>query len=51
LRAFDRSALLDRIDEQLEHQPTGTTRNKKLLPGLTPPWDAALPVWELRVGD
>jgi mRNA-degrading endonuclease RelE of RelBE toxin-antitoxin system len=51
LRAFDRTQLLDRIEEQLRHQPTQETRNKKRLPGLKPPWDAVFPVWELRVGE
>lgn len=51
LRAFDRSQLLDRIEEQLRHQPTQETRNRKLLPGLKAPWDVMLPVWELRVGN
>ncbi len=51
LRAFDRTRLLDRIEEQLRHEPARQTRNKKLLPGLKPPWDAVLPVWELRVGE
>jgi hypothetical protein len=26
-------------------------RNRKLLPGLRPPWEQELPVWELRVGE
>ena len=51
LRAFDRAQLLDRIEEQLSHEPNQETRNKKKLPGLKAPWDAVLPVWELRVGD
>jgi mRNA-degrading endonuclease RelE of RelBE toxin-antitoxin system len=50
LRAFDRSRLLDRVEQQLSHQPTLETRNRKLLPGLKPPWESMLPVWELRVG-
>ena len=37
--------------EQLTEQPTQETQNKKLLPGLKPPWDQELPVWELRVGE
>ena len=49
LRAFERTRILDQIEEQLTHQPTQETRNKKLLPGLKPPWDQELPVWELRV--
>jgi mRNA-degrading endonuclease RelE of RelBE toxin-antitoxin system len=51
LRAFERARLLDQIEEQLTGQPTQETRNKKLLPGLKPPWDQELPVWELRVGE
>ena len=49
LRAFDRARLLDKIEEQLSHQPTQEARNRKMLPGLKPPWDQELPVWELRV--
>jgi mRNA-degrading endonuclease RelE of RelBE toxin-antitoxin system len=51
LRASDRARLLDRIEEQLRDQPTRETRNRKMLPGLKPPWDAVSPVWELRVGE
>jgi mRNA-degrading endonuclease RelE of RelBE toxin-antitoxin system len=51
LRAFERRQMLDQIEEQLTHQPTQETRNRKLLPGLKPPWDEELPVWELRVGE
>ncbi len=43
--------ILDQIEEQLTVQPTQKTRNKKLLPGLKPPWDQELPVWELRAGE
>jgi mRNA-degrading endonuclease RelE of RelBE toxin-antitoxin system len=50
VRPFDRSRLLDRIEEQLAQQPTTETRNRKILVGLTPPWDHEPPVWELRVG-
>ena len=51
LRAFERTRILDQIEEQLAQQPTQETRNKKFLPGLKPPWDDELPVWELRVGE
>ena len=51
LRAFERARILDEIEEQLTEQPTQETRNKKLLPGLKPPWDQELPVWELRAGE
>jgi mRNA-degrading endonuclease RelE of RelBE toxin-antitoxin system len=49
LRAFERSQLLDEIEEQLRFQPTQQTRNKKLLVGLKPPWGDEIPVWELRL--
>ena len=51
LRAFERKRILNRIQEQLTHQPTQKTRNKKELPGLTPPWEHVQPVWELRVDE
>jgi mRNA-degrading endonuclease RelE of RelBE toxin-antitoxin system len=51
LRAFDRTRILDEIDEQLAYEPAQETRNKKLLLGLKPPWDQELPVWQLRVGE
>lgn len=38
LRASDRKRILDKIDEQLTHNPTEETRNKKILIGLKPPW-------------
>ncbi len=50
LHVFERKRILDRIEEQLTHQPTQKTRNKKELPTLSPPWEHVEPVWELRVG-
>jgi mRNA-degrading endonuclease RelE of RelBE toxin-antitoxin system len=50
LRAPERKRILDRIDEQLLHNPTEETRNKKSLVGLKPPWEHEEPVWELRIG-
>lgn len=50
MRAVDRKRILEKIDEQLTHEPTQTTRNKKMLVGLTPPWETERPVWELRIG-
>jgi mRNA-degrading endonuclease RelE of RelBE toxin-antitoxin system len=50
IRAFDRRQLLDEIERQLSHEPTQATRRRKLLRGLTPPWEHTPPVWELRVG-
>ena len=51
LRAFDRNLLLDRIEEELLHQPKQTTQNKKELVGLVPPWESEEPTWELRSGE
>jgi mRNA-degrading endonuclease RelE of RelBE toxin-antitoxin system len=51
LRPFERNQVLDRVEEQLTHQPTQETRNKKRLVGLKPPWEHVEPVWELRVGE
>ena len=51
LRAYERSQILDRIEEQLTHNPTQQTRNKQILVGLIPPWEHVQQVWELRVGE
>lgn len=50
LRASDRKRILDKIDEQLTHNPMEETRNKKILVGLKPPWEHEEPVREIRVG-
>jgi len=51
LTAATRKRLLDRMDEQLTHEPTRESRNKKPLRGLEPPWEHVQPIWELRVGE
>ena len=51
LRASERKIILDAVDEQLAHEPTRPTRNRKILVGLIPPWEYVEPVWELRVGE
>ena len=51
MRVFDRRRILNRIDEELSHQPTQETRHKKIISGLTFPWDHEEPAWELRVGE
>jgi mRNA-degrading endonuclease RelE of RelBE toxin-antitoxin system len=51
LHAFERKHVLDNIDKQLTYEPTRETRNRKMLPGLTPPWEQIEPVWELRIGE
>ncbi len=50
LRATDRKRILDKIEEQLQGNPSEQTRNKKMLVGLKPPWEHEEPVWELRIG-
>jgi mRNA-degrading endonuclease RelE of RelBE toxin-antitoxin system len=50
LRARDRSLIVDRIKEQLRHEPTKSTRMKKLISGLRAPWLVGRPIWQLRVG-
>lgn len=49
--ANERGRILDRIEQQLKHEPTQQTRNRKILVGLVPPWNHVDPVWELRVGE
>ena len=51
IRAFERRHLLDQIEQQLSHEPTYATRNRKVLRGLMPPWEHVPPVWELRVNE
>ena len=51
IRAFERKQLLDQIDRQLSHEPTRKAKNRKILRGLTPPWEHVKPVWELRVNE
>jgi mRNA-degrading endonuclease RelE of RelBE toxin-antitoxin system len=51
LPASKRKRVLDKMDEQLLHEPTVETRNKKVIEGLEPPWEHEEPIWELRVGE
>ena len=51
LRTFDGRRILDAIERQLTHERLVETRNRKILSGFTPPFDAVPPIWELRVGD
>jgi mRNA-degrading endonuclease RelE of RelBE toxin-antitoxin system len=47
----DRNVILEAVRKQLGWEPIVETRNRKLLFGLTPPFEAVPPIWELRVGD
>ena len=51
IRVFDRRTIVDKVREQLTHQPTEETRNRKRLDSAAPVFDHVPPVWELRVGD
>jgi hypothetical protein len=51
IRVFDRRAIVQAIDDQLVHEPTVGTRNRKMLPDLVPPFFCEPPVWQLRVGE
>jgi mRNA-degrading endonuclease RelE of RelBE toxin-antitoxin system len=51
LSARNRARVLDKMEEQLQHEPTKETRRKKLLVGLKPPWEHENPTRELRVGE
>lgn len=51
LSAGQRKRLLDEIEVQLTYEPARQTRNRKILVGLTPPWEHEEPIWELRVGE
>jgi mRNA-degrading endonuclease RelE of RelBE toxin-antitoxin system len=48
---FYRNQILDAIGDQLAYAPVSPTKHRKLLATLIPPWEAVLPVWELRVGE
>ncbi len=51
LRSGERSAILDRVEQQLTYEPARRSRNRKVLVGLVPPWEYAEPEWELRIGE
>nr|VFJ47621.1 MAG: ParE toxin of type II toxin-antitoxin system, parDE [Candidatus Kentron sp. FM]VFJ52365.1 MAG: ParE toxin of type II toxin-antitoxin system, parDE [Candidatus Kentron sp. FM]VFK07721.1 MAG: ParE toxin of type II toxin-antitoxin system, parDE [Candidatus Kentron sp. FM] len=50
IRTYERTRILDSIEAQLKHEPTKPARNRKMIFGLTPPWEYTEPVWELRIG-
>lgn len=51
LTATNCSLILDRIEQQLTHQPTTSTRARKIIVGLIPPWEHHPPIWQLQVED
>ena len=48
---FDRRRIVQAINEQLPHNPTVKTRNRKLLIEVQASFSHDLPLWELRVED
>ncbi len=51
LAASKRREILDKIDSQLIYEPTGETRNKKVVANVKPPWPFREPLRELRAGE
>jgi len=51
LKAFLRRQVIDAVGRQLSHAPLRTTKKRKLLRGLIPPFESDPPIWELRVGE
>lgn len=50
IHVFHRRQIAQAIREQLVHQPTVATRNRKLLTAPRPSFEREPPLWELRVG-
>jgi len=51
LPAHDRARVLEEIERRPTDRPQQSSRNRKTLTALVPPWEHLPPVWELRVGD
>jgi mRNA-degrading endonuclease RelE of RelBE toxin-antitoxin system len=51
IKAFYQRQIAEAIDEQLLHQPTAPTRNRKLLTVSEASFTFEPPLWELRIGD
>jgi len=51
LRAHDRARVVAEIERRLAEHPQESSRNRKELTALIPPWEHVPPVWELRVGE
>lgn len=51
LNPFEQRRVLEEIEEHLTIDPLRTSRRRKMLIGIEPPWERSQPVWQLRVGD
>ncbi len=49
--SFYRNQILDAIEEQLTHEPSIITKNRKRLENLVSPWQTVTFIWELRIGE
>ena len=49
LRAYDRGAIVDAIEQHLSRAPNVPSKKRKPLASLVPPFEAVPPVWELRI--
>jgi mRNA-degrading endonuclease RelE of RelBE toxin-antitoxin system len=49
VKAFDLRKIFDEIEVQLKTRPLETSKRKKILDNLIPPFEAVLPIRELRV--
>lgn len=48
---YYRNQIFEEIEVNLSNEPLLSSKNKKILVNLIPPWDAVLPIWELRKGE
>ena len=51
VKAFYTQKILDEIRGQLSNEPDKKTKHRKVLEGLTPPWNAVPPIWQLAVDE
>jgi mRNA-degrading endonuclease RelE of RelBE toxin-antitoxin system len=51
IKRYYRQQIIDAIKQQLAHEPTVETKNKKMLVEYQPDFEYEPPVWRLRVGE
>lgn len=51
LDPFEQRRVIEEVEEHLTFDPLRTSRRRKMLIGIEPPWEQSQPVWQLRVGD
>lgn len=50
IKPFYRQQIRNAIKQQLTHEPSAETRNRKRLSGAKPDFEHVAPLWQLRVG-